>query len=327
MAAVIADRLSKTYFTTKREPGAVGAIRTLFKPMRTRIDAVVDVSFEIEEGELVGFLGPNGAGKTTTLKMLTGILFPTSGKGIVLGYDASKREREMQRQMSLVMGNKMQLWWDLPAWDGFTVLRDIYEVPEAAFRTKIDELMQLLDLSEKTHVQVRKLSLGERMKCELAAALLHSPKVLFLDEPTLGLDVISQKRIREFLKDYNKRFKTTILLTSHYMQDVVELCERVIVIDHGKLIFDGTLTDLSLQFEPMRRVKLTFSEPVDGDLTSFGKVISQDSNQAIIEVRREDSAQVAARALNCLPVRDISIDDPDIEEIIREMFSRNRLPA
>lgn len=327
MAAVIADRLSKTYFTTKREPGVVGAIRTLFKPQRTRVDAVVGVSFQIEEGELVGFLGPNGAGKTTTLKMLTGILFPTSGRGIVLGFDSSKRERAMQRQMSLVMGNKMQLWWDLPAWDGFTVLRDIYEVPEAEFRTKIEELVQLLDLSEKIHVQVRKLSLGERMKCELAAALLHSPRVLFLDEPTLGLDVISQKRIREFLKDYNKRFKTTILLTSHYMQDVVELCERVIVIDHGKLIFDGTLTDLSSQFEPMRRVRLTFSEPVDRDLGSYGRIISQDRNEAVIEVRREDSAQVAARALNSLPVQDISIDDPDIEEIIREMFSRNRLSA
>jgi ABC-2 type transport system ATP-binding protein len=327
MAAVVAENLSKTYTTIKREPGVLGAVRSLIKPNRVPVEAVIDVSFQIEEGELVGFLGPNGAGKTTTLKMLTGILYPTSGRGYVLGFDASKRDREMQRRMSLVMGNKMQLWWDLQAWDGFEVLKDIYEVPEAEFRPRIEELVELLGITDKVHTQVRKLSLGERMKCELAAALLHNPRVLFLDEPTLGLDVISQKKIREFLKDYNKRFKTTILLTSHYMQDVVELCQRVIVIDHGKLVFDGSLNALTSQFDPIRRVRLTFSEPVEIELSSFGKVVSQDPLEAIIEVPREASTRVAAQALNSLPVQDISIDEQAIEEIVREMFTRREAKA
>jgi ABC-2 type transport system ATP-binding protein len=319
---VVAEALSKTYITTKRQPGVIGALKTLVRPEKVEVEAVKSISFSIEQGELVGFLGPNGAGKTTTLKMLTGILHPTGGSGSVLGFDPTKRRPEMQRQMSLVMGNKMQLWWDLPAWESFTVLRDIYDVPQAEFQSRIDELIDLLDLREKIKTQVRKLSLGERMKCELAAALLHNPKVLFLDEPTLGLDIISQKRIREFLKRHNENYKTTILLTSHYMQDVEELCERVIIIDQGSLKYDGSLNELSRRFSSTRRLHFVFSEPVSADLSEFGKVVSQSEGEADIEVPRERTSTVAARALNSLPVEDFSISEPAIEDVIREMFTQ-----
>ncbi len=302
-------------------------LKGIFSPERVHIEAVKDVNFTIFEGELVGFLGPNGAGKTTTLKMLSGILFPTAGSAEVLGFKPFDRNPQMQRQISLVMGNKMQLWWDLSAWDSFLVLKEIYEVPNSVFEERVEGLINMLDIKEKVNLQVRRLSLGERMKCELAAALLHNPKVLFLDEPTLGLDVISQKRIREFLKEHNAKHGTTILLTSHYMADVAEVCKRVIVIDQGTLRFDGTLKNLMLSYGGSRVLRLVFSSPVNNDLSIYGRVISSSELDAAIEVSREESTHIAAKLLNDLPIADLAIEEPDVEDVVREMFLRNQSKA
>lgn len=320
--AVVADQLSKTYVSNVRSPGFAGALKTLFKPEKKRVEAVKDVNFTINEGELVGFLGPNGAGKTTTLKMLTGILYTTSGRGEVLGFNPKDRNPEMQRQISLVMGNKMQLWWDLPAWDSFVVLKEIYHVPDSEFKKRIDDLISLLELTDKINIQVRKLSLGERMKCELVAALLHNPKVVFLDEPTIGLDLVSQKRIREFLKHHNQENNTTILLTSHYMQDVVELCERVIIIDHGKLIFDGLLADLSANYSHSRRIRFSFREPVKTDFSKFGNVVEVEPQMVLLEADRDLIPSIANSILQEYDVDDFSTEDTEIEDVVRDLFTR-----
>ncbi|KAA0224993.1 MAG: ATP-binding cassette domain-containing protein [Armatimonadetes bacterium] len=322
-SVVKADGLTKTFTIVKKDPGIAGALKALFKPNRVTVEAVKGVSFEIGHGELVGFLGPNGAGKTTTLKMLTGILHPTSGSARVLDSDPTLRKPQMLKQISLVMGNKNQLWWDLPAWESFIVLKEIYEVPDDQFKTRIEELMTTLEIKDKVHTQVRRLSLGERMKCELAASLIHNPRVLFLDEPTLGLDIISQKKIREFLRQQNRENKTTILLTSHYMQDVAELCERVIVIDHGSLLFDGSLADLSVQYKPLRKLRILFRSESEVDLSVYGTVVSSSPLEAVIEVPRDRTTQIAARVLQELPVEDLSIEEVDIEEVMRDMFTRS----
>jgi ABC-2 type transport system ATP-binding protein len=299
-----------------------GAPKSRYSREKVAIEAVKGVSFSIDEGELVGFLGPTGAGKTTTLTMLTGILVPSGGDAEVLGFRPWERNPEMQRQISMVMGNKQQLWWDLPAWDSFAVLKEIYDVPNEDFVERRDHLVEALQLQDKLHVQVRRLSLGERMKCELVAALLHNPRVVFLDEPTIGLDVVSQKRIREFLKEHNKKYRTTVLLTSHYMQDVAELCERVIVIDHGSMIYDGALTELTRKYKPVKRLALAFSEPVARDLAEFGEVVERSDVSALIEVARERTTEIAARILTELPIEDISIEEPEAEEVIRALFER-----
>jgi ABC-2 type transport system ATP-binding protein len=289
------------------------------------VEAVRGINLTVEQGELVGFLGPNGAGKTTTLKMLSGILFPTSGTATVLGFTPNERRPEMLRQISLVMGNKMQLWWDLPAWDSFVVLKELYEVDEAKFKKRVDHLVEALQLTDKIHTQVRKLSLGERMKCELVAALLHSPKVVFLDEPTIGLDVVSQKRIRDFLKELHAEDNCTLLLTSHYMQDVQELCDRIVVIDHGSQIFDGTLDTLSRKFSDSRRLRVTFEHPVaEEDLTPFGKLISHDSNVAVLDIPRTEVASVTGAVLGKFQVSDVAIEEVDIDEVIRTLFTKGQ---
>ncbi len=322
---VVADRLSKTFKVTKKLPGFAGTLKTIFRPEKIAVEAVKQVSFEIHEGEFVGFLGPNGAGKTTTLKMLTGILYRSGGRAELVGFDPWLRKPAMQRQIALVMGNKMQLWWDLPAWDGFQVLKEIYQVPDGQFEPRIEELVSILGLQDKLRVPVRQLSLGERMKCELAAALLHSPRVLFLDEPTLGLDLVSQKRIREFLLHQNRAHGTTILLTSHYMQDVVELCKRVIVIDHGSLIYEGKLDELSQRFSPTRRLRLTFNQPPPDGFAQYGTVVEAAEGSAILEVPRSETTRIAARVLQELPIEDIAIEEPDIEEAIRKLFAGERV--
>jgi ABC-2 type transport system ATP-binding protein len=256
--------------------------------------------------------------------MLSGILHPTSGEAKVVGYEPWVRDPRMLRQMSLVMGNKMQLWWDLPAWDSFTVLKELYDVSYADFKRRTDRLISDLDLSDKINTQVRRLSLGERMKCELVAALLHAPKVLFLDEPTIGLDVVSQKRIRDFLKEQQAEDGSTIILTSHYMQDVQELCERVVVIDNGTIIFEGTLDTLSDKFADTRRVRLTLEQPVAlADIERFGKVVEQSDVQILIEVPRHETARATGAMLQALPVVDVAIEEVEMDEIIRDLFSAN----
>ncbi len=300
-----------------------GSFASLFSRQRTEVLAVRDISISIEQGELVGFLGPNGAGKTTTLKMLTGILNPTSGSCSVLGSIPFDRKPEMLRQIAFVVGNKQQLWWDLPAWDSYLVLKELYEIPEAQFKARSDALIELLQLTDKISTQVRKLSLGERMKCELVAALLHRPKVVFLDEPTLGLDVVSQKRIRQFLLETHKEDGSTIILTSHYMQDVEAICDRVIVIDHGVQVFDGTLDFLSKQYTDSRRLKLTFAIEVEqADVEKFGNLVEFGDGQAILEVPRTEIAAITSNVLQQLPVVDIAIEEIPIEDVIADLFSQ-----
>jgi ABC-2 type transport system ATP-binding protein len=322
MPAIETHDLSKTYVSHKKQPGIIGGIKGLFTREVTEVHAVKSVNLTIEQGELVGFLGPNGAGKTTTLKMLTGILYPTSGSAKVLGYSPHQRNADMLRRISLVMGNKMQLWWDLPAWDSFIVLRELYDVDKDKFKSRVDHLLEALQLTDKVNVQVRKLSLGERVKCELVAALLYQPQIVFLDEPTIGLDVVSQKRIRDFLKELHREDNCTIVLTSHYMQDVQELCKRVVVIDRGIVVFEGTLDILSRQFSDTRRVRLTFSEPpLQEDVARFGKLIEFSGDGALIEVSRENTASVTSAALQSLPVSDVGIEEVDIEEVVRALFT------
>jgi ABC-2 type transport system ATP-binding protein len=302
-----------------------GSLLGLFSRQRNEIHAVKDITLSIQQGELVGFLGPNGAGKTTTLKMLTGILNPTSGSCNVLGHVPFDRRPEMLRQIAFVVGNKQQLWWDLPAWDSYLVLKELYEIPDQQFKSRSDALIDLLQLTDKINTQVRKLSLGERMKCELVAALLHRPKVVFLDEPTLGLDVVSQKRIRQFLLETQKEDGSTIILTSHYMQDVEAICNRVIVIDRGAQVFDGTLEFLSKQYADSRRLKLTFASEIErADVEKFGKLVEFDDGQAILEVPRSEIAPITSSVLQQLPVIDIAIEEIPIEDVIADLFSSTK---
>ena len=251
------DGLTRIFRTYKKQPGFWGGVRGLFHREYEETAAAKDISFRIAEGEFVGFLGPNGAGKTTALKMLSGLIFPTSGSARVAGHDPTRRENAYRRIFALVLGQKNQLWWDLPAIESFNLLRAIYALPPAQFQATLDELVSLLGVGAKLNVMVRELSLGERMKMELIAALLHRPRVLFLDEPTIGLDVISQKNVRQFLRDYNRRHRVTILLTSHYMADIQELCERVIVIHRGRKIYDGALDRLEHSGGARRKI-ITF---------------------------------------------------------------------
>ena len=322
MPIIAVENLTKTYTSRKKQPGVLGTWKALFGGATTQVQAVKGVSFTIEPGELVGFLGPNGAGKTTTLKMLSGILFPTSGRASVLGFTPWERKNDYLRQISLVMGQKNQLWWDLPALDSFLLLKEIYEIPDADYKRRLAELVDLLDLGAKMETQVRSLSLGERMKCEMAAALLYAPRVVYLDEPTIGLDVVSQKRIREFLKMYQAREGSTILLTSHYMQDIQALCERVIIIDQGAVIFDDRLDTLISRYSETKLLRLTFDTPIaEADLTPFGNVTAFEPTRATVEVPRGDSAPAAAAILTRLPVADITIDDVEADEIIRQIFT------
>lgn len=319
--AVETHDLRKTYVQPKREAGVMGSVKSLFRGDKTEVEAVKGVSLRLERGERVGFLGPNGAGKTTTLKMLSGILYPTSGEARVLGFEPWRRDPRMLRRMALVMGNKQQLWWDLPALDSFAVLKEIYEVPTDLYKKRLDRLIDELDLADKVNTQVRRLSLGERMKCELVAALLHGPDVVFLDEPTLGLDVVSQKRIRDFLREEQRDIGATLLLTSHYMQDVTELCDRVVVIDRGTVVFEGTLDQMSARFSDTRRVRLTLEKPVPSEeLAVYGRVVENEGLVVALDVPRAETARAAAALLQALPVADVAIEETDVEDVLRAMF-------
>ena len=323
MLAVEVSGLGRVFKSPVKAGGLSASVRQLFRPQVKVFDAVKDVSFAIAPGELVGFLGPNGAGKTTTIKMLTGIISATSGSCRVLGFEPFKRDSKLLRQIALIAGNRQQLWWDLPAIDSFDVLCEIYEIDKADYRARRDMLVEGLELTDKVNTQVRKLSLGERMKCELVAAMLHRPRVLFLDEPTIGLDIVSQQRIRGFLRQFNQEEGCTMLLTSHYMQDVEELCERVIVIDHGSVAYDGTLADLKTQFANERRVKLTFREaPSLSALESVAGYVSFEEDVAAFRVSPEKVAEFCGSVLATFAVADLNVTEPDVEDVIAKLFTQ-----
>ncbi|MEN9226321.1 MAG: ATP-binding cassette domain-containing protein [Thermostichus sp. HHBFW_bins_43] len=324
---ITASELSKVYPVALKDPGLVGTLRHFFRRTYRYIPAVQSISFQIQPGEVVGFLGPNGAGKTTTLKMLTGLIHPSSGSVQVVGYTPYRRDPDFLRQITLVMGQKQQLLWDLPAMDSLRINAAVYEIPEKDFQARVGELAELLNLEGKLTQPVRKLSLGERMKAELLAALLHRPQVLFLDEPTLGLDVNAQAGVRQFLRNYNQRYGATVLLTSHYMADITALCERVLVIDAGRLIYDGGLDELLERFAPYREVKLKLAHPCPiTQLESYGEVLNDrdpsgtEGCEVRLWVQRERLIQTVAKLLADLEVLDLTVTDPPIEEVIGRVF-------
>ena len=323
MSVVHVDQLTKTYVVPEREAGLAAAMRALVRRRHREVKAVESISFEIGSGEIVGFLGPNGAGKTTTLKMLSGLLYPTSGLARVLDHVPSKRSREFLRQITLVMGNRNQLQWDLPALDSFELNRAIYRIPRADFTPLRDELIELLDVDDLVRKPVRNLSLGERMKVEVVGSLLHRPRVLFLDEPTIGLDVTMQKRIRAFIAEYNRRYEATVLLTSHYMADVEALCKRVIVIHHGRILFDGQLSGLGERFAAYKTIAVELQDGVR-DLGAYGDVLQQDGSRITLRVPRAETAQITARLLAEQDVADLTVEDPPIEDVIELVFAQER---
>ncbi len=318
--AVHVQDLRKTFRVPIRDEGLRNAMRSLVRREHRDVHAVDGISFDIAPGEVVGFLGPNGAGKTTTLKMLSGLLYPTSGEARVLGHVPSRREAALLRRITMVMGNRQQLEWDIPALDSFDLIRAIYRLDPVEFRRTRDEFVELLDLAALVHKPIRNLSLGERMKMEIAGALLHRPQVLFLDEPTLGLDVTMQKRIRLFVAEYNRRFGATVLLTSHYMADVQALARRVIVIHHGRILFDGGLAALAQQFTATKTIAVTLRDG-PADLSAYGEPLPSDDDRVLLRVSRESTPEVTTRLLNDLSIADLTIEDPPIEDVIEHVFA------
>ena len=316
---ITVNYLSKHYKVPVREAGLKAATKSLFKRTYNTVKAVDGISFTIEPGEIVGFLGPNGAGKTTTLKMLSGLLFPTAGVPDVLGFQPSRRQADFLRQITLVMGNRRQLAWDLPALDSFELQRAVYGVPRAEFEKTRDEFIELLEVKELVKKPVRNLSLGERMKMEFIGALLHQPKVLFLDEPTIGLDVTMQRRIRQFVEEYNRRTGATVLLTSHYMADVEALCRRVIVIHNGKLLFDGDLAELMDRFSAFKTIGVTLANGFSS-FSQYGEVLNQDAGHVTLRIPREKTPEVTARILAEQRVDDLTVENLPIEDVIEKVF-------
>ena len=320
MSAIEARELTKIYRTYRKEGGLRGAIKGLVRRRYDETHAAERVSFQIDEGEFVGFLGPNGAGKTTVLKMLSGLLNPTSGDARVLGFVPWERRNEMKRQFSLLMGQKNALWWDLPAQESLELNRAIYGIDRGRFGQVVGGLSELLEVQDKMNVMVRELSLGERMKMELISALIHEPRVLFLDEPTIGLDVVSQKRVREFLRIYNEEHRIVTLLTSHYMQDIEELCHRVLIIDHGKIFFDGPLAQIIDRFSGHKIISLTFEKEETRDLSAFGEVIEQTPVSIQLKVPRAKVTETCRQLLTACHVSDINVQEVPVEEVIRQLF-------
>lgn len=322
MPAISVKHLSKSFTYYKKEEGLKGSLKALFfREMLTK-QAVKDISFDIEPGEFVGFVGPNGAGKTTTLKILSGILSPTDGEIRVLGHNPQKREDAFKKKISIVMGQKSQLWIMLPPIETFNLIQKMYDIPERTYRSRLKELTELLDVTEIIHVQARKLSLGQRMKCELIASLLHDPKILFLDEPTIGLDILSQKIIRDFLQKYNREKKTTIILTSHYMEDIKNLCERIIVINEGSLILDDSLDHVVDKYSTHKIIKTTFEEKVfKKDLAVIGNVISYSPFEAQIRIPSDQNREKIQLLFSKFPVKDLTVADITLEEIVGDIFN------
>ncbi len=318
--------LSKHFKVPTREAGLKAAARSLFRRTYRTVKAVDEISFSIGPGEVVGFLGPNGAGKTTTLKMLSGLLYPTAGMTRVLGFEPSRRQADFLQQITLLMGNRSQLSWDLPAVDSFDLQRAIYAIPRSQFVRTRDEFIEVLELKDLVRKPVRNLSLGERMKVEIVGALLHQPKVLFLDEPTIGLDVTMQRRIREFVAEYNRRYGATVLLTSHYMADVEALCRRVIVIHNGRLLFDGELADLVDRFSAFKTICVTVNNSFS-NWSQYGEVLTRDGAQVSLRVPKARTSEVTARILAEQPVDDLTVEDPPIEDVIEKVFSQPEASA
>jgi len=328
MPQIEVRQLCKTFRVPEREGGFAAALRSLVRRRYNLIHAVDHVNFSIDEGEIVGFLGPNGAGKTTTLKMLAGLLYPTSGHATVLGYTPWRRESAYLNRISMVMGQRSQLSWDLPAMDSFLVHLAVYRVDKMQGQKTLHELIDLLDIGPVLKKQVRTLSLGERMKCEICVSLLHRPPVLFLDEPTLGLDITMQARIREFVAEHNRQHGSTIILTSHYMADVTALCKRIIVIDHGQILFDGQLAELSARLAPFKVIAIDLTRDIDGyAFEKLGHVLYHEGRKVTLRVGKEETAAITSRLLADLPVLDLTIEDPPIEDVIRRVFARDGEPG
>jgi ABC-2 type transport system ATP-binding protein len=321
MSIIIAENLSKSYPVAIKEPGIVGTLTHFFRRTYRNINAVQDVSFNIEPGEVVGFLGPNGAGKTTTLKMLTGLIYPSSGTVKVAGYDPFRRQEAFLQKITLIMGQKQQLIWDLPAIDSLKINAAVYSISDKEFHRRVGELTEMLSLEGKLNQPVRKLSLGERMKAELLAALLHRPQVLFLDEPTLGLDVNAQVGVRDFLREYNQLYQATVLLTSHYMADITALCQRVLLIYQGKLMYDGRLDGLLENFAPYREIYVELSQPLPAEkLMSYGDIQLLEGRAVRFIVQREALTRTVSQILADLDVIDLTVTEPPVEEVIGRVF-------
>jgi len=323
MSTIQVKNLTRTFQIFDKKPGLGASIKSIFyRPQRT-VHAVENVSFEIKQGELVGFIGPNGAGKTTTLKCLSGLLYPSSGNISVLGFKPSDRKYEYLNQIGFVMGQKNQLWWDIPPQETFLLNKAIYNISDTDYQKRLDFFIKTLDIGDIISVQTKKLSLGQRMKCEFVAALLHNPKVLFLDEPTIGLDVIAAQKIRDFVKEINQQFKTTVILTSHNMNDVEELCKRVILIDQGRIKFDGLLSNLTKKFAELKILKFVFENKISKtDIKKFGEIVDGDGYSYTIKVSKEKYLSVASKILTTLPVTDLNIEDTPIENVIRQVYTR-----
>jgi ABC-2 type transport system ATP-binding protein len=328
-SAIYVRNLTKTYRVPQRESGLGASLRSMVRRTYQEVKAVREISFTIQQGEMVGFIGPNGAGKTTTLKMLAGILHPTSGELRILGYIPWQRQPSYLQRISLVLGNKSQMLWDIPPLDTFNVLSEIYKLPAADYRTTLDELVALLDMADLLKKPVRNLSLGERMKCELVAGLLHRPAVLFLDEPTLGLDISIQRRMRDFLAQYNRRYGVTVILTSHYMADVMVLCPRVILIHNGRLLYDGDLHGLAQRLAPFKLLRLTLSRESDAqgrlNLPFQADVVESENSHLVLRVAREATPSVAAYLLDTFAITDLTIEDPPIEAVIDQIYQEGNL--
>jgi ABC-2 type transport system ATP-binding protein len=319
---ILVQNLSKTYHVPEREAGLASSLRGLLWRTYRDVEAVRDISFAVGEGEMVGLIGPNGAGKTTTLKMLSGLLVPTAGEARVLGFTPWERQAGYLRCISMVLGNKSQMLWDIPPLDTFRVLGEMYHVPPVEYQHNLDELVALLEMEDLLAKPVRNLSLGERMKCELVAGLLHRPRVLFLDEPTLGLDVSMQGRLRRFLADYNRRSGVTVLLTSHYMADVVALCPRVILIHHGQLLYDGELQGLAERLAPFKLIRMALSgaDCPSVSLPPGVDVVERENGRLTVRVGRSEAPSITAHLLKALPVADLAVEDPPIEAVIDQIY-------
>lgn len=326
MPTISVSHLKKQFKVFKRASGLSAALRSIFFRPTEIVRAVDDISFTIEQGELVGFIGPNGAGKTTTLKCLSGLLYPSKGTVSVLGFNPFARKSEFLKEISLVMGQKNQLWWDLPSMETFLLNKEIYDISDAEFKETLSELIDLLEVKKLVNTQVRQLSLGQRMKMELIASLIHKPKVLFLDEPTIGLDVVMQKKTRDFIAEYNRRFDATIILTSHYMSDVKQLCRRVIIIDHGRIMYDGSLERLVEKHADFKIVIAQFKNNriSKTDLAKLGKINYFEGQKVSLTVPKNKIRKVATAILAKFPIEDLTIEEPEIEEVIRMVFTKKK---